>query len=66
MGYDKENPQHTVLSVMGRAVTLRFDLLDALPREDEPSEGMQHCLLAHALLSQVEHHLLLASMKGVR
>ena len=66
MGYDKETQPHTVLSVMGRAVELRFDLLDALPREDEPSEGMQHCLLAHALLSQVEHHLLLASMKGVQ
>lgn len=66
MGYEKETQTHTVLSVMGRAIQLRFDLLDALPREDEPSEGMQHCLLAHALLSQVEHHLLIASMKGVK
>ncbi len=66
MGYEKETQRHTVLEVMNRAVELRFDLLDALPREDEPSEGMQHCLIAHALLAQVENHLMLASIKGVQ
>ena len=56
----------SVVEVRRRVHMLRFALLDALPREDEESEGMQHCLLAHSLLSQVEYHLQLASMKGVR
>lgn len=56
----------SVGEVRRRVHMLRFSLLDALPREDEESEGMQHCLLAHALLSQVEYHLQLAGMKGVR
>ena len=56
----------SVGEVRRRVHILRFSLLDALPREEEESEGMQHCLLAHSLLSQVEYHLQLASMKGVR
>lgn len=56
----------SVGEVRRRVHMLRFALLDALPREDEESEGMQHCLLAHSLLAQVEYHLQLASMKGVR
>lgn len=56
----------SVGEVRRRVHMLRFALLDALPREDEESEGMQHCLLAHSLLSQVEYHLKLASMKGVQ
>lgn len=56
----------SVGEVRRRVHMLRFALLDALPREDEESEGMQHCLLAHSLLSQVEYHLQLASIKGVR
>lgn len=56
----------TMTTVRRQAHMMRFHLLDALPREDEESEGTQHALIAHALLQQVEHHLQLASMKGVR
>lgn len=45
---------------------LQFQLIDALPREDIDSEGTQHCLIAHSLLRQVEYHLRIARMKGVR
>lgn len=56
----------TMMTVKRQSHMLRFHLLDALPREDEEGEGMQHALIAHALLQQVECHLQLASMKGVR
>lgn len=61
-----QEPSVTVTDILRRTHMLRFSLLDALPREEEESEGMQHCLLAHSLLSQVEYHLRLAQMKGVR
>lgn len=56
----------TITTVKRQAHMLRFDLLEALPREDDPSEGSQHALIAHALLQQVEYHLELAIMKGAR
>jgi len=58
--------RHSIATVKRFAHTLRVDLLKALPREDDSSEGMQHALIAHALLQQVDYHLELASMKGVR
>lgn len=44
---------------------LKMQLIQALPREEIESEGTQHCLIANALLSQVEYHLKIARMKGV-
>lgn len=58
--------KHTITTVKRLAHMLRFDLLEAMPSEEGDSEGMQHALIAHSLLQQVEHHLALASIKGVR